>query len=90
MKEDGTADLRPVKTGRTVLQETVILDGVSPGEKVVTNGQSRLIPGAKVIEKKEGASPPVAPPGKPSTGPVGGTPKGAGAAARMSAETYRA
>ena len=48
VKEDGTADLRGVSVGRTVGQEIVIKDGVKPGEKVVTNGQLRLAPGAKV------------------------------------------
>lgn len=52
IKPDNTADLRTVKTGRNVAQETVILDGVQPGERVVVNGQSRLLPGAKVSEKK--------------------------------------
>ena len=48
VKGDGTADLRVVVVGRTVGGETVIKDGVQPGEKVVTNGQLRLVPGAKV------------------------------------------
>ena len=56
IKEDGTADLRAVKTGRTVAQTTVIYEGVQPGEKVVTNGQSRLLPGAKVIDRSAGAA----------------------------------
>ena len=51
VKPDGTAELRAVQTGRSVAQETVILDGVKAGEKVVINGQSRLLPGSKVIEK---------------------------------------
>ena len=49
VKEDGSADLRVVSTGRTVGQEVVIKDGVKPGEKVVTNGQLRVVPGAKVM-----------------------------------------
>lgn len=61
VRQDGTAELRPVKTGRSVAQETVILAGVSDGEKVVVNGQSRLVPGAKVIEK-----PSDTPPGEPT------------------------
>ena len=51
VKEDGSAELRKVTVGRSVGQESVIQDGVSPGEKVVTNGQLRLVPGAKVIAK---------------------------------------
>jgi membrane fusion protein, multidrug efflux system len=48
VKDDGSVDLRPVAIGRTVEGETVIKTGVQPGEKVVTNGQLRLVPGAKV------------------------------------------
>ena len=49
VKADGTAELRSVVVGRTVGPESVIRTGVEPGEKVVTNGQLRLVPGAKVI-----------------------------------------
>jgi multidrug efflux system membrane fusion protein len=51
VKADGSAELHTVKTGRTVAQDTVVLEGVAEGEKVVSTGQSRLLPGAKVIEK---------------------------------------
>lgn len=51
VKGDGTADLRTVTTGRTVGQETIVKDGVQPGERIVTNGQLRLSPGAKVLPK---------------------------------------
>ncbi len=51
VKADGSADLRSVTTGRTVGQESIIRKGVEPGEKVVTNGQLRLVPGSKVIVK---------------------------------------
>jgi multidrug efflux system membrane fusion protein len=48
IKEDGTAELRPVTVERTVGQEVVIQGNFQPGERVVINGQSRLTPGAKV------------------------------------------
>lgn len=51
VKDDGSAELRSVTVGRTVGQESIIQTGVVPGEKVVTNGQLRLVPGAKVIAK---------------------------------------
>ena len=51
VKADGSAELRSVTVGRTVGQESIIGKGVEPGEKVVTNGQLRLVPGAKVIVK---------------------------------------
>jgi membrane fusion protein, multidrug efflux system len=58
VKEDGSAELRPVTVARTVGQEAVIQKGVEPGEMVVTNGQLRLFPGAKVVARPEGTPPP--------------------------------
>ena len=44
--------MRPVAVARTLNErETVVTDGVKPGEKVITDGQVRLIPGAKVEVK---------------------------------------
>lgn len=57
VKADATAELRTVKTGRSVAQETVVTDGVTAGEKVIVNGQSRLLPGGRVIEKPAGVAP---------------------------------
>jgi multidrug efflux system membrane fusion protein len=48
VKEDMTAELRVVTPGRTYENRTVIDKGVAAGEKVVTDGQLRLVPGAKV------------------------------------------
>lgn len=45
---DGTAVLRPVKIGRSLDGQVVVTDGLEPGEQVVTDGQLRLVPGAKV------------------------------------------
>ena len=56
-RDDGTAELRPVVVSRTVGQEAVVSKGVQPGEKVVINGQSRLVPGAKIIIKPPGEAP---------------------------------
>ncbi len=52
VKPDLTVDLRPVATGETIGGETVIEKGLQPGEKVVTDGQLLLFPGAKVEVKK--------------------------------------
>jgi multidrug efflux system membrane fusion protein len=49
--KDNKAELRPVTVRRTVGDETIIDRGVHSGEKVVTNGQSRLVPGAEVTIK---------------------------------------
>ena len=47
-KADGTVELRPVTTSLTRDGLTVIASGVQPGEVVVTDGQLRLTPGAKI------------------------------------------
>jgi multidrug efflux system membrane fusion protein len=52
VKSDDTVDMRPVVTGATIRGEMAILKGVQAGEKVVTDGQLRLIPGAKVSIKE--------------------------------------
>jgi membrane fusion protein, multidrug efflux system len=45
---DLTAQPQPVKVGWTVGDSTVIASGLEPGQRVVTDGQLRLTPGAKV------------------------------------------
>lgn len=56
IKADKTAEVRPVTPGDTVGQETIIEKGVKPGETVVTDGQLRLLPGAKVEFKTPGSA----------------------------------
>jgi len=46
--KEGSADLRPVRPGIAYEDITVIEQGLEPGEQVVTDGQMRLMPGAKV------------------------------------------
>jgi multidrug efflux system membrane fusion protein len=48
VKPDLTAEMRPVKVDRTYGEDSVIASGLKPGERVVTDGQLRLFPGAKV------------------------------------------
>ena len=48
VKPDLTAESRPVEAGRTINGEIVIQKGLQTGERVVTDGQLRLFPGAKV------------------------------------------
>ncbi|MBE3071330.1 MAG: efflux RND transporter periplasmic adaptor subunit [Acidobacteria bacterium] len=61
VKPDRTVDMRTVKIGRQQGDEVVIAEGISAGEEVVTDGQLRLTPGARVAEPGEvggrGASP---------------------------------
>jgi len=54
VKSDMTVEARTVKTGTTIDNVTVIEGGLKPGEQVVTDGQLRLIPGAKVQAKGQG------------------------------------
>ena len=52
VKDDSTIDLRQVKPGQRQGDLTVIMEGVNPGETVVTSGQLQLSPGAKVLAKE--------------------------------------
>ena len=56
VKPDHTVGYRPVTVGTTLGGYTIVDKGVSPGETVVTTGQLRLFPGAKVSFKNEAAS----------------------------------
>jgi multidrug efflux system membrane fusion protein len=47
----GSAKQRPVQVSRTVDSLSVIGNGVIEGEKVIVDGQSRLVPGSKVTIK---------------------------------------
>jgi multidrug efflux system membrane fusion protein len=47
----GSAKQRPVQVSRTVDSLAVIASGLKEGERVVVDGQSRLIPGSKVTIK---------------------------------------
>jgi multidrug efflux system membrane fusion protein len=47
LKSDQTVEARTISTRRAIDNETVV-DGVKPGEVVVTDGQLRLVPGARV------------------------------------------
>lgn len=52
VKPDKTVDVRQVKVGQTVNNQTEIVQGLTPGEMVVTDGQVRLVPGTKVYFAK--------------------------------------
>ncbi len=52
VKDDSTVDSRPVVVSRSFDDSSVIDKGLDTGEKVVTDGQVRLVPGAKVEIKK--------------------------------------
>jgi multidrug efflux system membrane fusion protein len=48
MKPDSTAEVRPIEIARADGDKVVIGRGVAAGEKVVTRGQLRITPGAKL------------------------------------------
>lgn len=48
VKPDQTVELRPIDEGPPIESETVVDKGIAAGETVVTDGQLRLRPGAKV------------------------------------------
>ena len=51
VQPDMKAAIRPVVIGESIDNQTVVTSGLKPGETVVTDGQLRLIPGAKVTIK---------------------------------------
>lgn len=48
VQADGTAVMQPVKSARTYRQLAVIDNGIKPGQRVVVDGQYRVIPNSKV------------------------------------------
>jgi multidrug efflux system membrane fusion protein len=48
VKPDQSVEPRTVNVGQTISGKVVVEKGLSPGETVVTDGQSRLYPGAKI------------------------------------------
>jgi multidrug efflux system membrane fusion protein len=54
VKEDQTVDMRGVTVARTAGTETVLKDGVKPGEIIVIDGQLRLVPGSRINVKGGG------------------------------------
>jgi membrane fusion protein, multidrug efflux system len=51
VKQDQSVEIRPVTVERTRGPESVIAAGIKPGETVVTDGQLRLVPGARITVK---------------------------------------
>jgi len=66
VKQDSTAELRPVTLGQRQGDQVVIDLGIKPGERVVVNGQMAVTPGGKVrIDEPQAAE-------SASAGGVGG------------------
>ena len=62
IKPDQTVELRPVVVDRTIDGQTVIAKGLEGGERVVVDGQLRLVPGARVEIRNDSAPQPAAKP----------------------------
>lgn len=69
VKADRTVESRPVQPGTRLGAETTVVSGLAPGERVVTDGQLRLVPGAKVQIREPGA-PGTTPAPAPAAGPT--------------------
>jgi multidrug efflux system membrane fusion protein len=61
VKDDGTADVRPVTVAWQAGDVTVIAQGLRPGETIVTEGQLRLAPGV-AVDPGRSTDPPAASP----------------------------
>jgi multidrug efflux system membrane fusion protein len=49
VKQDSTAEQRPISLGQRQGDLVVVETGVQPGERIVTNGQLGVTPGGKVL-----------------------------------------
>jgi multidrug efflux system membrane fusion protein len=58
VKPDQTVELRPVVVARVSGGDTVIKEGVEPGDTVVTDGHLRLIPGSRISVRGADAAKP--------------------------------
>jgi multidrug efflux system membrane fusion protein len=76
IKDDLTVESRPVTGTRSLDGETVVEKGLKAGEKVVTDGQLRLIPGARVEIKQGQAAENPAAAAQPNEQERGEEPKG--------------
>ena len=57
LKNDQTVEFRKVRVARTAGDFTLLTDGVKAGETVVTDGQLRLLPGAKAEPRAPSGAP---------------------------------
>jgi multidrug efflux system membrane fusion protein len=70
VKADQTVEVRPVAPGAPDGRDVVIATGLAAGERVVTDGQLRLVPGARVDVKA--AAPAPTPTSAPAPAPAPG------------------
>jgi membrane fusion protein, multidrug efflux system len=62
-KPNNTVEMRQIVTSRKIGSETVVEKGVAPGEKVITSGQIKLLPGmpVRIVDQETYNNGPVAP-----------------------------
>jgi multidrug efflux system membrane fusion protein len=53
VKQDRTVEMTPVKIDRRIEGMDVVAQGLSAGDRVISEGQLALFPGAKVITRSE-------------------------------------
>ena len=56
LNPDSTVSTKPVTVARTQGDNAIIATGVEPGDVVITDGQIRLSPGAKVVVRSAAGS----------------------------------
>ena len=61
IKDDNTVEVRPITAGEAQQGQAIVQKGLAAGERIVTDGQLRLVPGAKV-QIKQAAVPQNQPP----------------------------
>ena len=52
IKNDMTVEARPIVIGQSADGQAIVEKGLAPGERVVTDGQLRLVPGSRVQIKQ--------------------------------------
>ena len=58
LNADSTVSPRPVEVSRLVDELAIVSSGLKPGETVITDGQLRLSPGARVVVRSQGQARP--------------------------------
>jgi multidrug efflux system membrane fusion protein len=71
VKPDSTVEMRNVTVARQQGEQMVIARGLSAGEEVVTDGQLRLTPGARIVRAGRGARGGQVTPAETATGTTG-------------------
>jgi multidrug efflux system membrane fusion protein len=77
VKDNNTVEMRPVTSTRNVGADAIVDEGVAAGETVVTDGQMRLVPGARV-QIRGGSQDNQTASGEPGAGAGPGGPGGVG------------